>query len=95
MTMHAIFFSSTDAQCRAPFLRKIVIQSDDGNDDNAKVRAALSGTKERQVKVAAIIRTSWVCAGSSCVVGTLRKRVSLGLWECVVTTVPGKCECSY
>ncbi len=67
------FFSATDARCWAPFLRKNrVLQSDDGNDkdDDAMVRTALPGAKERQTKnnnecafavVATIVGTSLGC----------------------------------
>ncbi len=86
VTTHAIFFSSTDAQCRTPFLRKNhVLQSDCDNDDDAKVHATLTSAKERRAKnddehafavVATIARTSQVCAGSSHIVGTLQNCVS-------------------
>ncbi len=96
MTTHAIFFSCTDARCRAPFLRKNhILQSDDNNDDD-KVRTALPGARERWAKNDdEWAGTSWVCTGSSHIVGTLRNHVSPRPQERVVMTVMGKCECSY
>ncbi len=67
-------------------------KSSKDDNDNVKVHTALPGAKERGAKNddAAIARTSRACTGSSRIVGTLRNRVSLGLWERVLTTVPRK-----
>ncbi len=75
------FFSSMDARCRAPFIRKNrVLQS----DDDAKVRAAFPGAKEQRAKndgkcafLGLSPSSSWECAGSSRVVGTFWNCVSL------------------
>ncbi len=78
------FFSSTDARCRAPFIRKNhVLQRD---DDDAKV----PGAKKQQAKNNSecaflhVRGTSRAYAGPSRIVGTLRNCVSLGLRELMV-----------
>ncbi len=99
------FFSFTDARCRAPFLRK----NRPSKTTTMTQRSAQSSPAPKSGEpktmtnadsrpfafVAAIAGTSQAHVGSSRIVGILRNFVSLGPWECAVTMVPGKCECSY